>query len=118
VPWCSSESPTFRLLSLLLGVRFDAEGGSDIESLFAAAAAVRRRWMQLRPSSDDDGDDSAARGAVHTPFPCTSLAVVVVTGWEGRRMGGRQYTPVWWLRICTVLPVRSGRMVTSFSWVR
>jgi hypothetical protein len=41
--------------------------------------------MQLRPSSDDDADDSSAWGAVLTSF----LAVVIVRGWEGRRMDGR-----------------------------
>jgi hypothetical protein len=62
----------------------------DLDCICFAAAAVRRRWMQLRPSSDDDADDSSARGAVHTSFRRTILAVVVVTGWEGRRMDGRQ----------------------------
>jgi hypothetical protein len=85
---------------------------------YFAAAAVRRRRIQLQPSSDDDVDDSSAWGAVLTSFPSTILADVVVTCWEGRRMGGRQETPVWWLRICTVLRVRSGRMETSFGWDR
>jgi hypothetical protein len=55
-----------------------------------AAAAIRRRWMQLRPSSDDGSKDFSAWGAVLTSFPRTLLAVVVVTGWEGRRMDGSQ----------------------------
>jgi hypothetical protein len=51
-----------------------------------AAAGVRRCWMQLWPSSDDAADDSSAWGAVLTTFPHTFLTVVIVTGWEGRRM--------------------------------
>jgi hypothetical protein len=58
------------------------------------------------------------RGAVLTPLPRTFLTVVVQTGWESRRMDGRQWTTVSWLRICRVLRVGSGRIVTTFGWDR
>jgi hypothetical protein len=55
-----------------------------------AAAAVHRRWMQPRASSDDDDDDSSVWGAVLISFLRTFFAAVLVTGWEGRTMDGRQ----------------------------
>jgi hypothetical protein len=61
--------------------------------------------MQLRPFSDAHSDGSSPRVAVLISFRRTFLAVVIVTGWEGRRMVGRQQTPVWWLRIYAVLRV-------------
>jgi hypothetical protein len=70
----------------------------------------------LRPSSDGDADGSSACGAVLASFPLAFQAPIFVTGWEGRRANGRQKTPVWWLQICAVLRVRSGRLVTSFGW--
>jgi hypothetical protein len=36
--------------------------------------------------------------------------------WDGRRKDGHQQALVWGLQICTVLWIRSGRMVTSFDW--
>jgi hypothetical protein len=57
-------------------------------------------------------------GVLSLPFPHTFLAVAIVTGWECRRMDGRQESAVWWLRICTALRVRPGRMVTNFGYDR
>jgi hypothetical protein len=73
-----------------LRLLFRGHGAVALHWTYFAATAVRRRRMQLRPSSDDDAHDTSVWGAVLTAFPRTFLAVVVVIGWEGRRIDGRQ----------------------------